>query len=518
MPDPKPNRGLYRNRTSFVGAAVMLVATILIVFALISQATVAQPSAYVGIFTYLLFPALLLGGAGVVVWGMRRESVRRRREGTSDALPYPRLDLNEARQRHRFLLALAGGSAGAVLLTWLGYSSYQFTGSNTFCSAVCHTPMQPEATAYLRSPHANVPCVECHVGHSAGKYVESKVSGVRQVAAVALDSYDRPIRSPAHDMQPARDICQRCHWPRKFSAARLHQRPHFRYDEKNSPEEIRLVVKTGGGDSRLGRHTGIHWHMAIDNKVTFVATDELRQRIPWVSVQHSDGTVVEYLDPSAEISPTQLAALPRHELDCLDCHNRASHSFEPPEESVDLELAAGRLAADLPWIKKVAVEALLGDYPDHRSAAAGIHKAITRFYAANYPEIADERAGDIEAAVRACVELYKSSIFPEMRVDWGAYPDNIGHQHWPGCFRCHDEKHVTRDGRTLSQDCALCHSLPVRGAVAPLGELPSGERDNWHPWEPPAEHVDIEAHEDVQCYECHTAGARPRRECADCHQ
>jgi cytochrome c2 len=28
-----------------------------------------------------------------------------------------------------------------------------------------------------------------------------------------------------------------------------------------------------------------------------------------------------------------------------------------------------------------------------------------------------------------------------------------------GCFRCHDEQHTAKDGKTISQECTTCHSL-----------------------------------------------------------
>jgi hypothetical protein len=46
-----------------------------------------------------------------------------------------------------------------------------------------------------------------------------------------------------------------------------------------------------------------------------------------------------------------------------------------------------------------------------------------------------------------------------MKVTWGTYPNNIGHMAYPGCFRCHDGSHTTKDGKTLSNDCSLCHNL-----------------------------------------------------------
>jgi hypothetical protein len=46
-----------------------------------------------------------------------------------------------------------------------------------------------------------------------------------------------------------------------------------------------------------------------------------------------------------------------------------------------------------------------------------------------------------------------------MGVGWGTYPNNIGHMAFPGCFRCHDGSHATRNGTVIRQECDLCHDF-----------------------------------------------------------
>ena len=48
-----------------------------------------------------------------------------------------------------------------------------------------------------------------------------------------------------------------------------------------------------------------------------------------------------------------------------------------------------------------------------------------------------------------------------MRVVWNTYPNHLGHQHSPGCFRCHDNKHKTDDGEKISKKCGTCHNVVV---------------------------------------------------------
>jgi hypothetical protein len=65
----------------------------------------------------------------------------------------------------------------------------------------------------------------------------------------------------------------------------------------------------------------------------------------------------------------------------------------------------------------------------------------------------------VDAAAQRLVSMYDRNVFPEMKVTWGTYPNNIGHMDYPGCFRCHDGSHTTKDGKTLSNDCSLCHNI-----------------------------------------------------------
>jgi hypothetical protein len=59
--------------------------------------------------------------------------------------------------------------------------------------------------------------------------------------------------------------------------------------------------------------------------------------------------------------------------------------------------------------------------------------------------------------VAAVQGAYLRNVFPTMNVTWGAYPDNKGHVTSNGCFRCHDDSHVAKDGSKISADCEYCH-------------------------------------------------------------
>ena len=509
--ESKRGKGLYRNAVSYFGGLVMLGGAGMILFLLLLEFSLKNPSPYLGIFTYMVFPGIFGAGVVAVLFGMRRESLRRRRIGTKEALPFPRLDLNDRRTRKWFAYILVGGSLLGILLTFVGYNAFLFTESVTFCGEVCHTVMEPEHVAYMASPHARVSCVDCHVGHGAEWYVKAKLSGLRQVLAVTFGTYETPIPVPIKNLRPARETCEECHWPEKFYGAQLMQNPHFRYDEQNSAEQVSLLIKTGGGMKRLGQNAGIHWHMILDNEVTFKAVDEGLQEIPWISVKSNGGNRRVYRATDTELSEGDIDGLKTHVMDCMDCHNRPTHNFHPPDIAVDKAMASGHIPSSLPWIKKVAVDTLTEEYPDKDSARRGIRERVESFYQDRYPDVTGKRDGEINNAVEALVAIYDRSVFPAMNVNWKTYASNIGHRNWPGCFRCHDGLHESDDGKVLSQECTVCHTMPQRGPLTALAtEAPHSDLD-WHRWELKGKHALM------RCDRCHEAGYRPPLDCAECH-
>ena len=504
--------GLYKNSLSYLGAFIMAISAMLILGSALWSVGLAPSSPYVGIFTYMVFPGILTLGLGLFLLGMFLESHRRRRLGITEAPPFPRLDLNDPVHRKKFVLWLGASFVLVLLLAFAGYNAFLFTESVTFCGKVCHTVMEPEHTAYLHSPHARVRCVDCHVGTGTSWYVRSKLSGMRQVWAVLTNSYERPIPVPVANLRPARETCEECHWPQKFYGAQMLQIPHFRYDEKNTAEQISLLVKTGGGSPNLGVQSGIHWHMIIKNQVTFAAEDRHFQNIPWIQVKDRTGNITTFTDKSTKLSKGQLEALPRHTMDCMDCHNRPTHIFPAPEQAVDEALAGGVIPKDLPWIKKLAVDTLVTPYENRDVAHGSMTQKIEGFYKENYPTVFQDRKADITASVRAVCGIYDLSVFPAMDVNWKTYAMNIGHRNWPGCFRCHDGKHVSSGGKTITKECTACHTMPERGPFAPLADAFPKSGMSWHP-------IPLEGrHKEILCNQCHAAGYRPPIDCAECHQ
>ncbi len=511
MEGKKSGSGLHRNFISYFGFIIILINLGLIVATLIWRYSIKTPSPYLGIFTFLIFPSFLIFGIFVVLFGMYRESKRRRKAHTTEALPYPILDLNIPTHRKNFLKVVVFGTFLGIFLGFIGYNSFIFTESVTFCGRICHEVMEPEYQAYLKSPHARVTCVDCHVGEGAQWYAKSKISGLKQVFAVIFNTYEKPIPTPIKSLRPARETCEECHWPQKFYGNQLMELYHFRYDEKNTEEIIKLVVKTGGG-TRIEKNAGIHWHMLLQNKIYFKPLDERFQIIPYIKAVKEDGTNTIYYDKNSKLTKEEMEKLPIHEMDCMDCHNRPTHIFEPPERAVDNALYGGHISKDLPFIKKVSVDTLTKKYSSKREAMENIGENIISFYQKNYPEVLKNRGSDVEKAIKILQEIYSSNVFPEMNVNWNTYNDNIGHRNWPGCFRCHDGNHISEDGKILTTECTICHTIPQRFSQVSLEEEQIVSNLSWHPMELKGKHNEI------LCHKCHEAGYRSPLDCAECHK
>jgi hypothetical protein len=375
--------------------------------------------------------------------------------------------------------------------------------------------MGPELTAYEDSPHARVDCVDCHVGGGAEPYMKAKLAGIAQLWGVVSGSYDRPIPAPVKGLRPARETCEKCHWPSKFWGSQLYQRPLFLYNEANTPQQISMLIRTGGGAGNFD--SGIHWHMLINNEIEYVAQDAQLQQIPWVKIHRPDGTTTEFWRAEKKLDPAALATMKRHTMDCMDCHNRPSHLFLTPDVAVDSALARHVISPTLPWLKTLAVNALSTDFPTSEAAHESIRKQITSFYAEKYPDVTAARGADVEEAVKGVNAIFDRNAFPQMNVSWKSYPINIGHRNSPGCFRCHDGQHVSDDGKVISHDCNICHTLPKRGPLAGIGDEVTTPEREWHPWEMPKKYLEIDAHKHVMCDECHVSGRKPKTECNDCH-
>jgi len=414
---------------------------------------------YRGIITFLIIPAFFVVGLLLMPVGLWRERRRERlAEERGEAAPaFPVIDLNRSRTRKALLIFVALTAVNLVVLSVGTYKGLEVMDSTAFCGAACHSVMQPEYTTYQRSPHARVKCVECHIGAGADWFVKSKLSGSWQVVSVAFNLYPRPIPAPVHNLRPARETCEECHWPQKFVGDRFKVNTHFSEDETNTETKTVLVLKVGG--RQAGRSHGIHWHVDPKNTVRYRA-DEKRQTMYEVEMTYTGGQITHWKGPEAD-SP-EAAEAGWRTMDCVDCHNRPSHVYRMPAEELDAALLGERIDASLPFIRREGLTALETEYPSHESAREGIAKAIANFYAESYPDIASRRAEAIAIAGEALGDIYCWNVFPEMNVTWGTYKNHIGHPDMSaevGCFRCHGGEHMTEEGEMISMDCTTCHSL-----------------------------------------------------------
>jgi nitrate/TMAO reductase-like tetraheme cytochrome c subunit len=343
-----------------------------------------------------------------------------------------------------------------LLLLIGGAYTWEYTNSPEFCGTACHT-MPPEYTAYLTSPHARVDCVDCHIGRGfIATRITRKAGDIRHVIATAFKTYEFPIR--ADDLRPARETCERCHFPEKFSDDSLRERQRFATDTANTPNTLYLVMKTGGGSERLGLGRGIHWH--IENQVLYLPFDPEEQEIPYVRVVEQDGSFTEYSDVEAQVDPETIDPAQLKEMDCITCHNRITHLVYTPEATVDQLMERGLISRDIPEIRRQAVELYSRLYDSVEMGVSGIG-SLAAFYQVYYPDFYASNQEKVDAAIRALQEAYRQSVFPEQNSDWTSHPNNIGHKDSPGCFRCHDGKHLNADQEAVRLECNLCHSIPV---------------------------------------------------------
>ncbi|MBN1340456.1 MAG: NapC/NirT family cytochrome c [Bacteroidales bacterium] len=489
----------YYNWTSLTGSVIALVSLFMIVFLFVISMFFAQGSSYLGLVLWIVLPGLLVVGLIIIPIGMALKQRKNKKEKVTFEHKWPKFDLNEPATRNATLI-FAMGTLIFLLLSAVGsYEAFHYTESVEFCGKVCHKVMEPEYVAYQNSSHARIACVECHVGSGASWYVRSKLSGLYQVYAVLADVYPRPIPTPIKNLRPARETCEECHWPEKFYARQLVVEKHYLADENNTEWDISLQMKTGPTYSALGLREGIHWHINPDIKVEYIATDSVRQNIPWVRYTNKiSGEVIVFEDEENRLSEDQIAGGMIREMDCMDCHNRPSHDYQTPMKFINRAITAGTLSGDLPDIKSFSMGLLGKDYPTTDSAMKHIEREINAYYSSGYPDIFNENPEMISGAIKAIQDEFRKNIFPGMKVKWSAYHNNIGHLEFPGCFRCHNDTHTAQNGKVIPLDCNLCHSIVAQGVPDTLqvGSI-FDELEFVHPNDP------YRDWKEYLCFECH---------------
>ena len=492
---------LMRNWVGLMGTVLFVTSFVTFLFFFLVEFIAGEVHPYLGLFHFLILPPITIVGLILMGVGSWIERHRKRIALASGQIWAP-LDIRRTRVQQRLLLT-AGTMSGFFIFIMAagGYRAYEFTESVEFCGDVCHSVMHPEMIAYQGSPHARVSCVDCHVGEGASYYVQSKMSGLYQVYAVLRDIYPKPIPTPVHNLRPAQETCEQCHWPRYFFGDRRLQFKHFLTDGTEEPWVIDMLINIGGGDPDKGYTRGIHWHMNIANRVDYIARDEQRQEVPWVRIVDELGNTTIYQDVDNPFTPEEIEELElageMRQMDCIDCHNRPSHIYRSPVELINRELQLGNIDPSMPDIKFFALELLAANYESSALAGDAITDGLRNAYAKDWPEYYEDNRRQVDETAVVLKRVFNENTFPDMKVRWDTYPNFIGHWDTAGCFRCHAGNMQSPDGRVISTDCNSCHvilsqgfdsdRLPNDGPGAPFVHPGDGEVMN----------------EPVLCHECH---------------
>ncbi len=419
---------------------------------------------YLGLLIFMAIPAVFFTGLGLIPFGAYL--ARRRIAAGLASAPDRRVTLRR--------LAIFFGAmtvVNVIIGSQVSYRAVAQMESNQFCGQTCHV-MVPQFTAYQRSPHRNIACVDCHVVPGAAGFMAAKMNGTHQMLQVVMGTTPKPV-PPALEtgkLVSSTETCEQCHARETESGQRLRVLRKFKDDEANTPVETVLLTNVGGG-----RSGGVHGvHMGSGVEIRYRTGDAHRSSIPWVEYRNnSTGETRTYLasgtkDPGGETIVMQ----------CTDCHNRPGHAFELPRVAVDEAMASDRIPASLPFAHKEAIRLLKADYGGSDGASKKIPATFAAFYRQDYARVASQRAADIDRAGRVLAEIYTQNVFPDFGIKWGSYPDNLGHTDSAGCFRCHDDSHSTKTGATIKQDCDDCHQTLATEEKSPailktLGLLPS---------------------------------------------
>lgn len=441
---------------SMIGLALVLTATVSWLVFLAADIRAEAENPYSGIALLVVIPLALLVGLLLTVIGIilgRRRAANRLATGIDD---------RKVALRRLLVFGLALVVINLTIGTQATLNALHYMESRQFCSS-CHV-MTPQTRAAEFAPHASLGCVDCHVASGAAGWIDSKISGTRQLLEVMFDKVPLPIPSAIESgrMISSDETCEQCHWRDKPTSLRM--KIFKRYDEDEANTEATTVLTMHVGGRMMGGIHGSHYGPGID--IRFAAADPNRQEIPWV--EYSNTETGENRSYFAEgLGPADIEGLPVHEMQCIDCHNRVAHTFQPVDAAIDRALALGRISVGLPYVKLKSTEILEADYASSEEAAQRIPIALADYYRAEYPEVFAEREDAIDGAGETLVDIYSRNVFPEYSVTWGTYPDNIGHEDFPGCFRCHGGDHKTADGIAISTNCIDCHDAPAVSETDP---------------------------------------------------
>ncbi len=398
---------------------------------------------YLGLLTAIILPALFFVGLILIPIGVR--AGRKRWAGEIQ------LTRGDAIRRIAIFIGVTTAT-NVVLAATFTYRAVEHMDSVAFCATSCHV-MRPEAFSHQEGAHSRTSCVECHVSPGVSGWLSAKMAGTRQIWQMATNSYPRPVPSSLerNDLVPVRENCEQCHYRAKAVGGLLRVITKYADDQANTRTYSVLLLHIGAGSG-----PGIHGaHVDPNIEISYRTGDTQRQTIHTVTWRNKrTGETRVYEGEPAKGKTAEFT------MQCMDCHNRTAHAFRTPDRVLDRALASGELPMSFPFLKKEGRALLQAEYPNKATAEAAFRTAIDRTYS-DQPAAARRHVADSLTAI------WDRSVHPEMKVSWGTYPDNIGHTDSPGCFRCHDGSHSTKDGRVIQQDCALCHQVIAVDEPAP---------------------------------------------------
>jgi hypothetical protein len=436
------------NRISLIGGALTSASALVLmgfwVIDFLGHGGSANP--YLGIILDLLLPCIFVLGLILIPLGIWR---RQRHLMVIGQIPtiYPAVDFNEPRFRHGVNFVIMATYINFVIVGTASYRSVAYMDTPSFCGQSCHV-MLPEFTAYHVSSHADVPCTACHIAPGVQGFVHAKVDGTKQLLMVIFHRYPEPIMA-GDKIPPAQVTCLNCHNAERDIGDKPFVKTSYGDDEKNSMTYSMTMLHVGGRDS-FGRLSGIHG--AHLGKIEYVAADSNHQIIPWVGKTNPDGSLTEFVSSDAK----QQVTGEKHVMNCIDCHNRAAHSFLTPEEALNKDMQIGHPSRSLPFVHKEGLALIKAGYSSRSDAAVRITSGLQSFYRTEYPAVWAGQRAEIDQAAKAMVTIYSNNVFPFMKVTWGTHPNNLGHNDYPGCFRCHDGNHNDKKGSSITNDCSVC--------------------------------------------------------------
>ena len=409
---------------------------------------------YIGLLIFFAVPMVFFAGLALIPVGLALG--RRRVAAGFESVP----DRKDAWRRAGIFFAVMT-VVNLIIGSQVSYRAVAHMETVQFCGQTCHV-MNPEFTAHLREPHQSVECASCHIGPGATGWLKAKMAGTQQLIGVMLNNYPRPIESAMENAKlvSSADTCEHCHARDRTIGSRLRVITKYKDDETNSPSKTVLMMLVGGG-----RAGGIHGaHMGPGVRIRYAAADKKRQTIPWVEYENSITRISrKYVAADAKSD----AGVAVFEMQCVDCHNRAAHSFEAADRALDSEIGSGHIAANLPFVKKNGLALVQANYASSDEAAQKIQAGLAAFYREKYPDLFASRSNDIQNAAQALTAVYNRNVFPDLKVTWGTYVNNLGHADYPGCFRCHDDSHAAADKKTITQDCGACHQALAMEEASP---------------------------------------------------